>query len=253
MGSFTLARRFRSDSRGNVAVVFAAILLPVIAVVAGALDYGRASKARDQLAHAAEGAAQVASSSLDLDRDRLAKLVRAHLDANLPEDLREVPFEIRIPSDKKSVEIAMATSVRTTMLGIVGVTEIPVAAEGFARRALPVAPGATAPAIATRPSAPAGAFDELWRTLFGGGGPAPDLVRQLEEEARQLARSRDPMVVPEVERAPGLPDVGAIQSGEDLRRAAQQIGEQLRDLPQLQGAPAPEEVERLMRQLQRAR
>ena len=84
-----LGRRFAAGERGNVAVIFAAVLVPVIGITASAIDYGRASKAREQLQKASDGAVEAASRHLDGDRDAIIKVIRTHLDVNLPEDLRK--------------------------------------------------------------------------------------------------------------------------------------------------------------------
>ncbi|MFM9940683.1 MAG: TadE/TadG family type IV pilus assembly protein [Hyphomicrobiaceae bacterium] len=246
--------QFAANERGNVAVIFAAVMIPVIAVVATALDYGRASKVRDQIAHAAEAAAQAASTNLDLDRDRLTKLVRTQLNANLPQDLKDLPFEMAIPSDKKSIEISLATEVPTSLMGLVGIPELSVGASGFSRRPLPKLPGdAEQPAIARSPE-PSQGVRELWRSLFGGAGPDPEMMRHIQAEAEQAAaRLRDAGVAIPSAPAAGMPDFGPIGSADDLRRAAQQLENQLRDLPQFGGGASPQDIERMMRDMRRMR
>jgi Flp pilus assembly protein TadG len=54
---------FRRDRRGNVAVIFAIALLPLLAFVGVAIDYSMASRARAKLQAAAD-AASVAALSL---------------------------------------------------------------------------------------------------------------------------------------------------------------------------------------------
>ena len=39
-------RRFGPDERGNIAVIFAIVLVPVLSFVGAAIDYSRASRAR---------------------------------------------------------------------------------------------------------------------------------------------------------------------------------------------------------------
>jgi hypothetical protein len=247
-------RRFGGSEHGNVAVIFAAVLVPVIGVAAAALDYGRASKARDQLQRASQVAAEAASVDLMRDRDRIAGLVRTHLDANLPEELRHVPFGMAIASDRRSIEITMEASIPASLMAIVGVPKIDVAASGFARTPVPRLPDApAAEAVARAPDAPS-AFRDLWRSLFGGPAPSPEAMRDAEEMAKRAIRDLPRLPEPPPVALPkGLPDVGPIRNGEDLRRAARAIGEQIRDLPQVgHGAPPPD-LERLMREMQRRR
>jgi Flp pilus assembly protein TadG len=58
----SLTRRFRSDSRGNIAITFALALLPVLSAIGCATDYSLASRMRAKMQSAADAAA-VASIS----------------------------------------------------------------------------------------------------------------------------------------------------------------------------------------------
>src|ERR1700730_1511940 len=59
---FSLIGRFRKDRRGNVAVIFAIALLPILTAVGWAVDYSLATRMRAKLQSAAD-AASVASIS----------------------------------------------------------------------------------------------------------------------------------------------------------------------------------------------
>ncbi len=58
----SLTRRFRGDSRGNIAVTFALALLPVLSAIGCATDYSLASRMKAKMQSAADAAA-VASIS----------------------------------------------------------------------------------------------------------------------------------------------------------------------------------------------
>jgi len=58
----SLIRRFRIDSRGNVAVIFVIALLPILEAVGCAVDYSLATRMRAKLQASAD-AASVASIS----------------------------------------------------------------------------------------------------------------------------------------------------------------------------------------------
>src|ERR1700710_385486 len=62
-GSLTaLLRRFRSDSRGNIAIIFTLALLPILTAIGAVTDYSMASRMRAKMQSAADAAA-VASIS----------------------------------------------------------------------------------------------------------------------------------------------------------------------------------------------
>lgn len=242
-----LFSRFRAEQSGNVAVVFAAILVPVIAIVATALDYGRAAKVRSQLAHASEAAAQAVSGQLHLERDQLAKLVRLQLDANLPGQFKDLPFEMAIPSDKRSIEIALGTRVQTPLMGLVGIPDLAVSASGFSRRLLPDAGGTLEARSGPRSTDAPSQLRDLWQTLFGSASPDPQLLQEVGEAAAALA--------PRAKSASDaeIPQRRLIIDGDDMRRATTELEAQLRSLPQFGGEAQPVDIERLMRDLRRSR
>jgi Flp pilus assembly protein TadG len=53
---FSLIGRFRSDQRGNIAVIFAIALLPILSAIGCAVDYSRATQLRSKLLAAADAA-----------------------------------------------------------------------------------------------------------------------------------------------------------------------------------------------------
>jgi Flp pilus assembly protein TadG len=62
-GSLTaLLRRFRSDSRGNIAIIFTLALLPILTAIGAVTDYSMASRMRAKMQSAADAAAVAAIS-----------------------------------------------------------------------------------------------------------------------------------------------------------------------------------------------
>ena len=53
---FSLIGRFRKDRRGNIAVVFAIALLPILSAIGCAVDYSLATRMRAKLQAAADAA-----------------------------------------------------------------------------------------------------------------------------------------------------------------------------------------------------
>lgn len=231
-------RRFAAADGGNVAIIFAAVIIPVSGIVSAAIDFGRAAKVRSTLQTAASAAAQAGSARLDEGSSAVEQQVRAMLDANLPQQLAGLPHRLVVPSDRSSVEVAMETTVPTTLMGILGVRELAVEATGFAKRPVPeTSPtesgGSGAP---TEPEADA-AIGRTVDALLGGAEPGPGTF------------------------ARGGGQLPAIQGKADLEAMAQQAAEQLRDMqsrigPGGSGGLPPEaaaEIERLMRSLAGAR
>lgn len=116
-----------------MAIIFAAIIIPVIGITAAAIDFGRASNMRSVLNTAASAAAQAASAHLHEDRSVVERQARAMLLANLPSDLKDLPHRLTIANDRSSVEVSLETKVATSLMGVLGVAEIAVEGTGFAR------------------------------------------------------------------------------------------------------------------------
>ena len=62
-GWVKLVRAFGRDRRGNVAIIFALAILPILAGVGSAIDYAVATKIRTQLQKAADSASLASISS----------------------------------------------------------------------------------------------------------------------------------------------------------------------------------------------
>lgn len=206
---------FRRNERGTVAIIFAAILIPIIGISAAAIDFGRASKVRGQLQRASDAAVDAMRLRLDEDRDVLQRAIRAYLDANLPVDLHEIPFAMVIPADRASIEVSMETYVPTTLMGVLGVTRLDVQTASLGRR--PV----------LQPGLPAGVADGQHQA------PADDAIR---ETVRQLTGPRGRPLPPE-----------AAHAVEQQLRALEQLAAEA----QRNGAQLPPELTRLLRDMPR--
>ncbi len=236
---FPLLVRLAAAREGSVAIIFAAIIIPVIGITAAAIDFGRAANVRSTLQTAASAAAQAASARLLEDRSVVEQQAKAMLAANLPADLKDLPHRLTIASDRGSVEVSLETSVSTSLMGLFGMTEIPVEATGFAR---PMAIAAIEQAISgetsSKPDADVRPAVPLWSSRgFNGAGASHEI----------------PSFGPPAGRMPTLNQAEA-------RLAARAIEEQLRDLrTRFENgeakvsvpAEARAEIERVMREFRR--
>lgn len=228
----SLVSRFGCDRSGSVAIIFAAVLIPVIGIAAAAIDFGRAQKVRSTLQTAVSHAAQAGSAHLMEDRSVVEAQVRAMLKANLPPHLAELPHTVMIPEDKSRVEVAMETSVPTTLMGVIGMAEIGVEATGVAR-----------PVLAT----------------LGGGGEAAGGPGSATSEPRTGVRRALHSIGGGKQPAASASVVPPVTNQEELRAAAREIGAKLRELNgQLGGGAvalppgAEAEIERMLRDIRRS-
>lgn len=74
--------RFRRDTRGVTAILFALLLVPIIAFTGIAIDYGRALAARTKLVQAIDAAALAAGAFPNLDQEEIERQAQIFFDAN---------------------------------------------------------------------------------------------------------------------------------------------------------------------------
>ena len=80
--SFRVARAFRGDSRGNVAITFALALIPVFGAVGVAVDYSRANAARTAMQAALDATAlMVSKEALNITAAQVQKKAKSYFNA----------------------------------------------------------------------------------------------------------------------------------------------------------------------------
>jgi len=77
-----LVRQFRTDARGNVAIIFALVSIPLVALVGAAVDYTRASSARTALQTALDSAAlMISKDAASLTASQITTRARQYVDS----------------------------------------------------------------------------------------------------------------------------------------------------------------------------
>lgn len=185
-------RQLVADERGAIAVMFAMLLLPMIGLTFTAIDYGRAIHLESRLQTAVDSAASAAVHKLGLDRETIEAAARQHLDRQLPDSHKGMPFALVVAPENRAVEISVETTIGTSLIGLLGVDRFTVRA---ASQAYPSRP---AKAKSIEAALPPGTDPEIARALAelarrgGGGGPGPTAEQQ--EEIRRATEAADSMI-----------------------------------------------------------
>uniref|UniRef100_A0A9E7ZFX1 VWA domain-containing protein n=1 Tax=Bosea sp. NBC_00436 TaxID=2969620 RepID=A0A9E7ZFX1_9HYPH len=122
-------RRFGEDQRGNVAMMFGLALVPLLGVMGVAIDYSRASNARQALNSAIDSAALMAARDAQKLTDaQVIARVNAWISDNLPADVKGQYTGATVTIDRtaRTIKIDAAASVPTTISNILGKTTLPV-------------------------------------------------------------------------------------------------------------------------------
>lgn len=138
-----LSRRFRQDRRGSIAIVFALMLTMTVSIVGGAVDYARWLQAKSATVHAMDAAVIAGGRELLIGKTEAQALLTAQsfYDNNKSNllDVNSIAFSVT-ESGTKVVAVSDST-VKTTLLGVAGISEL-----RFARQQAPTCRLAQTPA-----------------------------------------------------------------------------------------------------------
>ncbi|WP_394693693.1 pilus assembly protein TadG-related protein [Hyphobacterium sp.] len=133
----TWLRSFAQDNHGNVAMLFSLMLVPIVVMGGGAVDFNMAINARARLAESLDAAALAVGSSPNLLAEDAIALAQAMVAANYPEyefgDLG--PISVNIDETSNIVTVTGTSQVQTAFLGLVGIEHLTVEWETEVRRA----------------------------------------------------------------------------------------------------------------------
>ncbi len=214
----TIVGQFARSERGTIAVLFALLLVPILGIVFGGIDYSRAMSVQSQLQTAADSAANSAASRLAEGSAKAEAAFEAAFRTNLPDDLKDQPYELNISGNGKTLTVELSTSVPTTMVAMLGVSKLDVAVASTAKRPEPklFARGNGGAGLDALPDTAEGARTraELERALRSAGLPAPKALEQheIEEARRQMQDAMRSMGIPaNIARQQELPDPAELE------------------------------------------
>lgn len=134
---FSGLRTFVRDTRGNVAMVFSLMLVPVVVMGGGAVDFNQAMNARARLAESLDAAALAVGSSPNLLPQDAVSLAQAIVAANYPAyEIGDLgPVNVQIDDTNNIVILSGTSRVQTAFLGLIGIEHLTVDWETEVRRA----------------------------------------------------------------------------------------------------------------------
>ncbi|HET7084255.1 MAG TPA: TadE/TadG family type IV pilus assembly protein [Rhizomicrobium sp.] len=126
-------RRFLQSERGNVAIMFAVALIPLMIGAGAGLDFARAMLVRQQMTEALDAAALAVGSTTGLNQTSAQTLAQRYFDANYSVDKGQYGSpSISIPptgyNGNGSVVITASDTMPTVLMKIAGITSLPVTA-----------------------------------------------------------------------------------------------------------------------------
>lgn len=134
-GSFS-PRSFFSSRRGNVAIIFALSLLPMLAAVGAAVDITRALQVKARLSSALDAAGLAAGRKIDSSDAVIIETAKAYFKANYPADALGVPGALDVDITDNQISLRVEASVDTAVMNLFGFDTIDVGAETDINRAI---------------------------------------------------------------------------------------------------------------------
>jgi Flp pilus assembly protein TadG len=123
---------FSRNERGAVALITAILLIPLVLVAAGGIDYGRAVQARQQLQAALDDTAAVLAGS-DNRHGPAAALLTGHVRARMGDRAAGDIGDVIVADRRGAVEVRARLRVQTPILALIGVPDLWVGAAARAR------------------------------------------------------------------------------------------------------------------------
>lgn len=129
--NFAKARAFLKARRGNVAMMFAITLVPLMIGAGAGLDFARAMLVRQQMSEALDSAALAVGSTTGLDQAAAQALAQKYFDANYTVDKSDYGAPVIQPpvyDAKGSISLTATNTMPTVLIRLAGFANIPVSA-----------------------------------------------------------------------------------------------------------------------------
>lgn len=122
------ARRWTSDRRGSYAVIFALALIPILIAIGAAVDMSQAYIVKQRLARALDAAGLAVGGMSGQTTAQIQATAQNYFNANYPATKVGVPGTLTVTTSGNLVNLNVAASMPTSIMGIVGVNSLKVSA-----------------------------------------------------------------------------------------------------------------------------
>lgn len=117
-------KAFQRNRRGNVAVLFALAVMPIIAAAGVGVDLSRAYLVRARLTQALDAAGLAVAGTPGLSERQMAQVAQDYFSANYPLSEIGVPGDLSVTPGENMVTLAASATLPTALLGVFGIHEL---------------------------------------------------------------------------------------------------------------------------------
>jgi Flp pilus assembly protein TadG len=122
-----LLQRFSACRRGNVAITFALVLVPMVIAMGAGLDYGRAVMVRANLTEALDAAGLAVGSSGTLSAAATQALAQSYFNANYKVDSSfGTPVAVTVTQSGQDFTLNTSVTMPTVLMQLAGINALPV-------------------------------------------------------------------------------------------------------------------------------
>lgn len=122
-------RRFGASRRGNVATMFAIVIIPLIGMVGAAVDYSSAYRSKERVQHALDAASLAVNRSIGtMSEDQLRTLARDTFAANMGSGMAADLTQIDIEVGEHLVTLTATSASKTMFMGLLGIDRLDISA-----------------------------------------------------------------------------------------------------------------------------
>ena len=117
------ARRFGGASGGNVAVLFAFLAVPIIALMGGAVDFGRANLMRVKMQNALDATSfKLAKEKSSATASQLQTDANTFFNAQFKQpEVKNLTLNVQYNSGDQQLTLSGSASLKTAFIGLVGI------------------------------------------------------------------------------------------------------------------------------------
>lgn len=113
-------KAFLQDDRGNVAVIFALCLIPIMISVGVAVDLSRALVLRERLSQAIDAAALAAGASMNMTSTQQSNYIQKYIEANYQTNSVGNIESLSVKEANDVITVTASSKMSTAFLGIIG-------------------------------------------------------------------------------------------------------------------------------------
>ena len=116
--------RLSGDQRGNVAIIFGMLAIPIFAIAGSAVDFGRAVNMQRELTNSIDAAALAAGAAFNIGTADRVQLAKDYFNENFKPAGNATINEPTITIVDKKITITITGTIDTTFLGVMGINKI---------------------------------------------------------------------------------------------------------------------------------